>query len=96
LEINEKRFIPYRNVIAIGVLAGIQMSVGGALIGTGVWATVGMGLITGGATDINTAFRAYKTRQFTWSDYMKQKAVSLVILAAYVGWKTVKDADKGA
>jgi len=27
---------------------------------------------------------------------MKQKAVSLVILAAYVGWKTVKDADKGA
>jgi hypothetical protein len=95
LEINEKRFIPWRSVIAVGVLAGIQMAAGGVLIATGFGATVGMGLITEGAADIFTAYRAYSTRQFTWSDYMKQKAVSLVISAACMGWQAVKDAGKG-
>lgn len=95
LEINEKRFIPWRSVIAVGALAGIQMAAGGVLIATGFGATVGMGLITEGAADIFTAYRAYSTRQFNWSDYMKQKAVSLVISAACMGWQSVKDAGKG-
>ena len=85
LEINEKRFVPWRSVIAVGALAGIQMAAGGVLIATGFGATVGMGLITEGAADIFTAYRAYSTRQFNWSDYMKQKAVSLVISAVCMG-----------
>ena len=92
LEINEKRYVPWRSIIAVGSLAAIQMAAGGALIATGFGATVGMGLITEGAADIFTPYRAYYTRQFTWSDYMKQKAVSLVISAACMGWQKVKDA----
>lgn len=95
LEINEKRFVPWRSVISVGALAAIQIATGGVLIATGLGATVGMGLITEGAADIFTAYRAYSTRQFTWSDYMKQKAVSMVISAACMGWSKIKDAGKG-
>ena len=35
---------------------------GGLLIGTGVGANVGMGLVTEGITDIYIAYRAYSTR----------------------------------
>jgi hypothetical protein len=86
LEINEKRFIPWRSVVAVGCLAGIQMLVGGVFIATGFGATVGMGLIAEGVGDIFTAYRAYSTRQFVLSDYLKQKAVSLVISAYTMGW----------
>ncbi|EAS05901.2 helicase carboxy-terminal domain protein (macronuclear) [Tetrahymena thermophila SB210] len=95
LEINEKRFIPWWSVATVGALAGIQMAVGGLLTATGFGATVGMGLLTEGAADIFTAYRAYSTRQFTWSDYMKQKAVSLVISAVSMGYQVAKDAGKG-
>ncbi|CAF4318070.1 unnamed protein product, partial [Rotaria magnacalcarata] len=50
------------------------MAVGGILIASGFGATVGLGLITEGAADFFTAYRAYSTRQFSWSDYGKQKA----------------------
>ncbi len=72
------------------------MIAGGILIATGFGATVGMGLITEGAADIFTAYRAYSTRQFSWSDYSKQKAVSLVISVACMGLQGIKDAGKGA
>lgn len=71
------------------------MAAGGILIATGFGSTVGMGLITEGAVDIFTAYRAYSTRQFNWSDYGKQKAVSLVISAASMGLQGMKDAGKG-
>ena len=62
------------------------MAAGGLLITTGYGANVGMGLITEGAADIFTASRAYSTREFNWSDYTKQKAVSLVVSATCMGW----------
>jgi preprotein translocase subunit SecA len=96
LEINEKRFIPWRSIVTVGAIAAVQMAVGGVLVATGFGATVGMGLITEGAADIFTAYRAYSTRQFTWSDYAKQKAVSLAISAVSMGWGKIKDAGKGA
>ncbi|CAF4608862.1 unnamed protein product, partial [Rotaria magnacalcarata] len=34
-------------------------------------------------------------RQFSWSDYGKQKAVSLVISAVSMGFSAIKDAGKG-
>ena len=79
LEINEKEFIPWINI------AVVQIAVGGILIGTGFGATVGMGLITEGVADLFVAYRAYSTRQFSWSDYRKQKAVSLIISAISMG-----------
>ena len=70
--------------------------VGVCLIPTGFGATVGMGLITKGAADLFTAFRAYKTRQFDWSVYRKQKIVSLLISAAFMGTQALLNAGKGA
>lgn len=95
MEINEKRFIPWKSIIGVGMLVGIQMVTGAALIATGFGANVGVGLITEGAADIFTAYRAYSTRQFSWSDYGKQKAVSLVISAVSMGMQSMKDAGKG-
>ena len=66
LEINEKGFVPWQSMISIGAIASIQMAAGGFLVATGFGATAGMGLITEGAADVFTAYRAYSTRQFNW------------------------------
>ncbi|CAF4381932.1 unnamed protein product, partial [Rotaria magnacalcarata] len=95
LEISEKRFIPWRSIAAVVTIAAVQMAVGGLLIASGFGATVGLGLITEGAADLFTAYRAYSTRQFSWSDYGKQKAVSLIISAISMGFSAIKDAGKG-
>ena len=75
------------------------MAVGGFLVATGFGSTLGIGLIAEGAGDLFTAYRAYSTRQFSWSDYMKQKAISIVISVATAGLQTavtgVKNAGKG-
>ncbi|CAM4831531.1 unnamed protein product [Rotaria magnacalcarata] len=76
-------------------IAAVQMAVGGIFIASGFGATVGLGLISEGAADLFTAHRAYSTRQFSWSDYGKQKAVSLVISAVSMGFSAIKDAGKG-
>lgn len=96
LETGERRFVPWRSVISMGFLAGAQMAIGGVLVCTGFGATVGMGIITEGTADLFNAYRAYSTRQFSWSDYAKQKAVSLAISAVSMGWDKIKDAGKGA
>ncbi|CAF4375751.1 unnamed protein product [Didymodactylos carnosus] len=95
IEINEKRFIPWRSVIAVAILGSLQIIVGGVLIATGFGSTVGMGLITEGIADMFTAYRAFSNRQFSWGDYCKQKAVSLVISAVSMGYSKLKDVGKG-
>lgn len=71
------------------------MGLGMALICTGFGATLGMGFITEGVADLYNAQRVYSTRRFVWSDYLKQKAVSLTISAVSMGWSKLKDAAKG-
>ena len=95
LELNERSFVPWRSIAVVSMLSAVQIATGAALIATGFGASVGIGLITEGAADIVTAVRAYKNRHFTWSDYFKQKAVSLVISATCMGWQAIKDAGKG-
>ncbi|CAF4986969.1 unnamed protein product [Rotaria sp. Silwood1] len=95
LEISEKRFIPWRSIAVVIAIAAVQMTVGGILIGTGFGATLGLGLITEGGADLFTAYRAYSKRQFSWLDYGKQKAVSLIISATSMGISAIKDAGKG-
>ncbi|CAF2102630.1 unnamed protein product [Rotaria magnacalcarata] len=95
IEINEKRFVPWRSVIAVAILGSLQIIAGGVLIATGFGSTVGMGLITEGIADMFTAYRAFSNRQFNWEDYCKQKAVSLVISAVSMGYSKLKDAGKG-
>jgi len=90
LEINEKRFIPWRSIIAVAVLGTLQIIAGALLICTGFGASVGMGLITEGMADMFTAYRAYSTRQFNWKDYLAQKAVSLLISCVSIGFGKIK------
>ncbi|CAF3955624.1 unnamed protein product [Rotaria sp. Silwood2] len=95
LEISEKNFIPWISISIVAGIAAVQMAVGGALVATAFGASVGMGLITEGAADFFFAHRTYSTRQFSWSDYGKQKAISLTISAASMGISAIKDAGKG-
>ena len=95
LEINEKRFIPWRSITIVGIIGALQMVAGAVLIATGFGADVGMGLITEGVADMVIAYRAYSTRQFSWSAYVEQKAVSLVISITSMGMQNLKDAGKG-
>ena len=95
IEINEKRFVPWYSVIAVASLGTLQVVIGGILIATGFGATIGMSLISEGLSDLLYAYRAYSTRQFSWSDYTKQKVVSIAISVASAGLSKLKDASKG-
>ncbi|CAF4126159.1 unnamed protein product [Rotaria sp. Silwood2] len=96
IEINEKEFIPWTSIAIICALASVQMAVGGLLIASGFGANLGMSLVTEGGSDLFIAYRVYSTRQFSWSDFAKQKAVSLIISIASMGLSSLKDAAKGA
>jgi len=39
--------------------------------------------------------KVISSRKFDWSDYAKQKAVSLAISAYSIGWSGLKDSAKG-
>lgn len=95
LEVNEKKFIPWRSICSIVMLSGIQMLAGAVLISTGFGANVGLGIMTEGAADLVNAIRILATRDFSWNAYLKQKAVSLVISAMSMGWQALKDAGMG-
>lgn len=94
-EFTERAFVPWRSVIAIGILASVQVAAGAVLVCTGFGATVGMGLITEGMADFTTAYRVYSTREFSWKDYAIQKAVSLTISVVSMGLSSLKDGAKG-
>jgi preprotein translocase subunit SecA len=93
IEINEKNFVPWRSICIVSILASVQIVVGSLLIVTGFGATIGMGLISEGISDLLIAYRAYATREFSWQDYCKQKAVSLMISVICSG-VNIKDLGK--
>ena len=91
IEINEKPFVPWRSVTVVAIMGSCQVIVGGVLMATGFGTTVGMALVTEGLADLFTAYRAYSTREFHWSNYCKQKAISLVISAMSAGYSKLKE-----
>ena len=93
---NERNFIPWRSIITITAMASVQIAVGAVLIPTGFGATVGMGLITEGFSDLITACRILHSRQISMQDFLTQKAVSIVISASCIGLQALQDAGKGA
>jgi hypothetical protein len=99
LEINEKLFIPWFTIATIGVIGTVQIMIGGVLIISGFGASVGMGVITEGVADLFQAGRGLYTRRICFYDYVKQKAVSLVISAVSAGYskamRSTEDALKG-
>jgi len=95
LEINEKRFIPWRSVMTLAAVGSLQIVFGGLLVASAIGVSSGMGLITEGVFDYIIAFRAYRKRYFRWSDYAKQKALSLMISAVSIGVGKLTDGCKG-
>ena len=95
VEMSEKPSIPWRSILLVSGLAAIQIAAGGVLISTGFGSTLGLSLVTEGAADLFIAYRAYRSRHFRWSSYLKQKTVSLAISAVSMGLSGVKDAAKG-
>ena len=89
LEINEKRFVPRRSVIAVGVIGSVQIALGAALVASGFGATVGIGLITEGTADFIYGLGAIRSRQFNWSSYITQKSVSLAISTISMGLQSI-------
>ena len=95
IEISEKKFVPWTSFSLLSILASSQIVLGGLLIVTGFGATVGMSFISEGIADFSSSYRIYSTRDFNWTDYSKQKAVSLLISAASCGLDNLVDAGKG-
>lgn len=95
IQMNEKLFIPWRSVCIVSGLAFGQVLLGGILMCTGFGTSLGMGIVTEGLSDALTAYKAYSSRQFRWSDYCTQKAISLTITAVSMGFSKIKDAAKG-
>lgn len=95
LEVNERGFVPWRSMCVVNMGAMVQVAVGSALITTGYGAPVGIALITEGVADSMMSIRAGVSRRFVWNDFVKQKAVSLAISAACLGWQPLYDAGKG-
>ena len=93
--ISEKMFVPWTSFSLLSILASSQIVLGGLLIVTGFGATVGMSFISEGIADFSSSYRIYSTRDFNWTDYSKQKAVSLLISAASCGLDNLVDAGKG-
>ena len=95
IEIAEKKFVPWRTVATLSSLATLQMAAGAICVATGFGASFGMGAITEGAADLFTAYRAYSSREFSWTDFAKQKAVSIMVSVCTGGLSGLKDAGKG-
>ncbi|XP_037031668.1 uncharacterized protein LOC119071124 [Bradysia coprophila] len=91
----EKAFVPWRSVISVALIATVQVVAGGVLVCTGFGATLGMGLITEGFADYVTSYRAFSSREFNWTSYAIQKAVSLTITCVSMGLGALKDGAKG-
>lgn len=96
LEVNEKRFIPYRSLLLLNSIAAVQIGVGAVLVGTGFGAQFGMGLMTEGVADLVYACYVLKTRNFSVTDYVQQKAISTTISLTCMGFQALKDVAKGA
>ena len=94
IEINEKRFIPWRSIAIVSSLGLVQICAGGILMATGFGLSTGMGLIAEGISDLVYAYTAYSTRQFNWHSYCTQKAVSIAISLACAGFGKLNDAGK--
>ncbi|CAF3845426.1 unnamed protein product [Rotaria sp. Silwood1] len=96
LQTSEKGFIPWLSIGILTCIATLQIGLGALFITTAFGASLGMNVITEGVADIFYAYRTSRSRQFSWIDYGKQKAVSLIISAVTLGFSSFKDAAKGA
>jgi tetratricopeptide (TPR) repeat protein len=92
VHLQEKGHIQWRSILVVSALATAQIVAGIALVMTGVGGTAGLGLISEGAVDMYTAYRAYTTRQFSWKGYLQQKLISVAISIATAGYQAVKNA----
>lgn len=98
-KIKEIKPIDWKSVISVAAL-GLAQLVGGAAIAVfslGAGATIGMGLIFEGVSDLITAVKdGIINRDFSWVSYGIQKAISLTVSLVCAGMGAIKDAAKTA
>lgn len=96
-KIKEIKPIDWKSVISVAAL-GIAQLVGGAAIAVfslGAGASIGMGLIFEGVSDLITAVKdGIINRDFSWVSYGIQKAISLTVSLVCAGMGAIKDAAK--
>lgn len=83
-------------MVVLTLLSAAQVGLGAFLISTGFGAEFGLALIAEGVADVVQIGMAAHSREFAWSSYIKQKAVSLVISGTTAGWNALKNAGKAA
>ena len=96
LEVNERRFIPWRSIITVGALASLQMALGGALVATGFGATVGTWSYHRRVSQyIDCSEDISYSTIYMIPDYCKQKASEVLPYLLSMGMQALKDAGTG-
>lgn len=97
--VKEVKPIDWSSVIALTAL-GLAQIVGGAALAVftlGAGASIGMGLLSEGISDLITAVKdGIINRDFSWVSYGIQKAISLTVSLVCAGLGAIKDAAKTA
>ena len=96
MDIIEKRPIPWRSCLIVGILGTLQIAAGVALVVTGVGGPWGLGLIFEGVGDYVSVAFALGTRSFNWKMYAGMKTLSLAVTVASCGISQIKAAVKAA
>lgn len=93
-EIQEKKPIPWKNVLSLAVIGLVQMVAGAAFIlfTCGLGATIGSAFLSEGISDLITAVQdGIINRDFNWKSWGIQKAISLTVSVICAGVSAVKD-----
>ena len=76
--------VDYFSAIAVGVLGVIQMALGVMAVCAGQF-SFGLGLFSSGVGDISKAFAIAGGAEFSWKDYVTEKAVTAAIIVVTMG-----------
>ncbi len=93
-ELNEQHPIPWRSICAVSMIAAVQMAAGIMLVSTGYGSQIGLSVMAEATSDLLMACRAYRSRNFNWTDYCKQKSVSLALSVTSLGWQAFQRAEQ--
>ena len=91
LEINGKRYIPWRRICTVAIIGTLQTVAGSIMIRSGFGSSLSIIVVS----DIVYVYRAYNSGRLDWIDYFKQKVASIVVTACSFGLSEYKDLGKG-
>ncbi len=92
----EKNPLPWKAMSIVSLAAVLQIAAGATLMvcTAGFGASVGMGLVTEGVADILRIINAGYSRNFSMTDYLMQKSMSMTISLITAGWAASSGAEE--